>query len=449
MPILPEEQWKKNQIAVILSATIIYAGFTFVMPFLPFFVSSLGIKGREVAIYSGITLSVAPLLAALLGPFWGKMADRFGMKIMFERVLLAISIHWFLMIFVSNIYALLALRIMLGLFSGFNAMSIMLITHGCPKDRVGRAIGTLQSCQILSLGIGPFIGGIFYDLIGFRSALGISATICYLSFFIVLLLYKDINQESLDDNRTAASDGRSKNHSFGEESHRQPGLNSDYDPQKSLKFMEVLRIPGILSIILLLFLANLVMRSFSTITPLYVEILSEIKQNLGFISGIIVSFSAFSEAISALVLVKLLSKVSPKKLIILALTFGALFTLPMSLVVSPIQFLLLRVCAGLFTGGLLALGFTTGGALLPEKSRGLSYAILSSAALLGGSFGPMMSGFIAAIHIRLTFLFCAGIYLVLILKTLAGIKRERALMAKEALKREEAPKDKPYIPLPR
>ncbi len=293
------------------------------MPFLPFFVSSLGIKGRAVAIYSGIALSVSPLLAALLGPFWGKMADRFGMKIMFKRVVLAITIHWFLMIFVSNIYTLLALRIMLGLFSGFNAMSIMLITHGCPRDRVGQAIGTLQSFQIISLGVGPFIGGIFYDLIGFRAALAISTTICFISLFIVIFLYKDIKKEGPYENRTEPPDGHFSNLSVEDKNHEESLLNSDYDSHRPLKFIEVVKIPGILSIILLLFLANLVMRSFSTITPLYVEILSEIKENLGFISGIIVSFSAFSEALSAFVLVKMLSKVSPKKLIIFVLLLGA------------------------------------------------------------------------------------------------------------------------------
>jgi MFS family permease len=86
---------------------------------------------------------------------------------------------------------------------------------------------------------------------------------------------------------------------------------------------------------------------------------------------------------------------------------------------------------------------------LPEKNRGLSYAILSSAALLGGAIGPMMSGFIAAIHIRLTFLFCAGIYLILMLQTISGIKRERIQLTKEVLEKEELPEEKPYIPLPR
>lgn len=416
------------------------------MPFLPFFVSSLGIKGRAVAIWSGLTLSAAPLLAALLGPFWGKMADKYGMKIMFERVILAIVIHWFLMIFVSNIYTLLALRILLGLFSGFNAMSIALITHGCPKEKIGQAIGILQSFQIISLGVGPFIGGIFYDLIGFRAALAISSTICFISFFIVIFLYKDIRQEDLSEHKTAAAnDSLTKDNDQSEGTACEPA----YPSERPLRFTEVIKIPGIFSIILLLFLANLVTRSFATITPLYVEMLSEIKENLGFISGIIVSFSSFAEAISALVLAKLLSKVSPKKLIIFALSCGVFLILPMSLITSPLQFLLLRVFYGFFTGGLLVLGYTTGGAILPERSRGLSYAILSSAALLGGALGPMTSGFIAAINIRITFLFCAAIFLILILETLAGIKKERALLAKEALERKEVPKEKPYIPLPR
>ncbi len=447
--IIPKEQWKKNQIAVILSATIIYAGFTFVMPFLPFFVSSLGIKGRAIAIWSGITLSAAPLVAAMLGPFWGKMADKYGMKIMFERILLAITIHWFSMIFVGNIYTLLGLRILLGLFSGFNAMSIALITHGCPKEKIGQAIGTLQSFQIISLGVGPFIGGILYDSIGFRAALAITSTICFLSFIIVIFLYKDIKQDHLKEHMSTKTKNTLKK-TYDQKEKPEGMINeSIHSSERHVKFMEVVKIQGVFSIIFLLFLANLVTRSFSTITPLYVDTLTEIKRNLGFISGIIVSFSSFSEAISAFVLPRLLSKVSPKKLIIFALSSGALLVLPMSFVTSPFQFLLLRVFSGFFTGGLLALGYTTAGAILPEKNRGLSYAILSSAALLGGAIGPMMSGFIAAIHIRITFFVCAGIYIILILETLAGIKREKALFKKEALEKERLPKEKPYIPLPR
>ncbi len=428
----PHEQWKRNQIAIILAASIIFTSFTFVMPFLPFFVSSLGIKGKAVAVWSGIVLSISPFLAAILGPFWGRAADRYGMKIMLTRVLIAMTVHWFLMIFVWNVYSLLALRTLLGLFSGFNAMSIALITHGCPKEKIGRSIGTLQFFQILSVGVGPFVGGILYDSIGLRFTFGITSTFCFISLALIILLYKDIPFTSASDSVTESDVSASAS----------PTHN------KHLSFTEILRLPGIFSLMILLFFANLVSRSFSTITPLFVEILSTTKQNLGFISGIIVSFSSFAEAISAFVFGHLAARILPRKLIVLSLTGGAIAILPMAFVQSEYQFLILRILSGLLSGGTLTLAFTTGEALLPSQSRVASYAILSSTALLGGALGPLLSGIIAATDIRVTFPVAAALYLFLIWNTMAGIRKERIVKAQE-IESEKMAETKPYIPLPR
>lgn len=464
----PEEQWKRNQIAVILAASIVFMGFTFVMPFLPYFVASLGIKGGAVAVWSGILLSVAPLLAALLGPFWGRMADKYGMKLMVGRVLMAMTIHWFLMLFVWDVYSLLALRILLGIFSGFSAMSMALITHGCPKEKIGRSIGMLQSFQILSVGVGPFIGGVLYDLIGLRATFGITSFFCFLSFALIVLFYKDIKSEALYDHRTPAYPAASASSAA---SAAVAASLSPVDPaaavalaaskgcagsdatadlkDNKLTSMEIVAIPGVFSLIILLFFANLVSRSFSTVTPLFVEMLSKSRENLGFLSGIIVSFASFAEAASAFVLGHLASKILPKKLVIFALAGGALAVFPMAFVRSEYQFLLLRILAGFLTGGLLTLGFTTGGGIFPERSRATSYAILSSSALLGGAIGPLVSGLIAAAHIRITFFVGAAIYLLLILEAVAGIKREEAMKARERAARKKITEEKPYIPLPR
>lgn len=428
----PQEQWKKNQIAIILAASIIFTSFTFVMPFLPFFVSSLGIKGRAVAVWSGVLLSISPFLAAILGPFWGRAADKYGMKIMVSRVVIAMAIHWFLMIFVWNVYSLLALRTLLGLFSGFNAMSIALITHGCPKDKISRSIGTLQFFQILSVGVGPFIGGILYDSVGLRFTFGITSSFCFISLALIILLYKDIPFTSVSDIVTESIDSSPSSSAF----------------RRELSFSEILRLPGIFSLMVLLFFANLVTRSFSTITPLFVEMLSTTKQNLGFISGIIVSFSSFAEAISAFIFGHLAARVLPRKLIVFSLTGGAIAILPMAFVQSEYQFLILRILTGLLSGGTLTLAFTTGEALLPSQNRVASYAILSSTALLGGALGPLLSGVIAATDIRVTFPVAAALYLFLIWNTLAGIRKERMVKAQEIASEGIAEK-KPYIPLPR
>ena len=130
-------------------------GFTLVMPFLPYFVADLGVRGAEVEVWSGIALFTAPFLAALMGPVWGRMTDRYGMKIMVQRIVLAMTLHWTLMYFVSSLAHLLVLRVMLGVFSGFGTISVALVTHGVPKDRVGSVVGTLQSVQILSAAAGP------------------------------------------------------------------------------------------------------------------------------------------------------------------------------------------------------------------------------------------------------------------------------------------------------
>src|SRR5262249_35765945 len=106
---LPPEPWRRNQIAVNVAAAMIFLGFTLVTPFMPFFVRSLGVEeDARVALWSGILLSVSPLLASILGPLWGRLADAVGMKAMVQRVLFTIAVHWGLMFFTRNVWQVLA-----------------------------------------------------------------------------------------------------------------------------------------------------------------------------------------------------------------------------------------------------------------------------------------------------------------------------------------------------
>src|SRR6266566_2719247 len=104
-------QWRKNQIAVTISGAFLAFGYTLVMSFLPIYVRQLGIESTgSVAFWSGMILGASPLMASLMGPLWGSLGDRRGMKLIATRATAVNSVCWFLMGFTQNVWQLLLLR---------------------------------------------------------------------------------------------------------------------------------------------------------------------------------------------------------------------------------------------------------------------------------------------------------------------------------------------------
>ena len=71
--------WRRNLFAVTAVSFIGFTGFTLVMPFLPLFIRQLGVSDvGEIALWAGVSSGVTPAVNALVSPFWGRLADRFG-----------------------------------------------------------------------------------------------------------------------------------------------------------------------------------------------------------------------------------------------------------------------------------------------------------------------------------------------------------------------------------
>ena len=93
--LFPAVQWQRNQLAVTVSASLIFVGFTLVMPFLPLYIQMLGVPTQaQLALWAGVVFGVSPLLASIVGPMWGRMADRYGLKIMAVRISLVLFLIW-------------------------------------------------------------------------------------------------------------------------------------------------------------------------------------------------------------------------------------------------------------------------------------------------------------------------------------------------------------------
>src|SRR5579875_2574411 len=78
------EQWQKNLWILWFGALVTSASFSMVVPFLPLFLPQLGVH-RHAEFWSGAIYSVTFLTGALVSPYWGSLADKYGRKPMILR----------------------------------------------------------------------------------------------------------------------------------------------------------------------------------------------------------------------------------------------------------------------------------------------------------------------------------------------------------------------------
>ncbi|MBI1748098.1 MAG: MFS transporter [Acidobacteria bacterium] len=393
---LPAAILARNQLSIYLSAGLIFGGFTVVMPFLPLYVKQLGISDvAEIALWSGLLFSVTPMLAAALGPFWGKLGDRFGLKVMAQRVTISMVVSWALFGFAANVYHLLALRILLGLFGGFNAVALALLTQGCTGAQIGSVIGRLQTVQITSTALGPLVGGFLADHVGIRQTCLVTAALCLISLLSIVFWYRE-PPSRVDRPKTRV---RADN---------QETLQPAYSTLSLLKW------PNFAVVALLLLSIQFLDRTLGPIIPLYVTALGTAEASIAKTAGLIVSVGALASALSALLIGDRLNKASPKRLLIITLFCGALISVPLAFVRTSNEFLVLRGLLGLFVGGSITIAYAIGALNIPAGGRGASFGLFSSAGLLGGSLGPIIAGLLTRYSFRTVFLVNAAMYLALI-----------------------------------
>ena len=421
---LPRETWKRNQLAVNIAAAMIFLGFTLVTPFLPFYIESIGVHGEaRIALWSGFLLTVSPFLAALLGPFWGRLADHLGMKVMVQRVLFTIAVHWGLMFFTRTVWHVLALRIMLGLFSGFGTMSVALVTHGCPRERIGHAVGTLQATQIMSTAIGPFVGGLLAAGIGIRNTYLVTCTLCTLAFLFVLLLYRDIPASEAGESPVVVTQAGPVSEGWRAILPRR--LRGARAAKPS--FAAILRLPLLLPLLPLLFLVNMVDRALFLIVPLCVAAPGMHIRSLEATTGVVMSGGAFAASASAYVFGRIAGRrAHATRLLLVSLLAGAALIIAMALAHDVVGFTAARILLGLAVGGAPTLAYTIAGDHIPDTVRASTYALLSSTAMLGASLGPTMTGVLSAASLRAPLWAGGATYLLLAAQTVALDRRRRS-----------------------
>jgi DHA1 family multidrug resistance protein-like MFS transporter len=386
---------RRNRLVTVAMVFAVFTGFAFVLPFLPLYVRELGVVEPEAAaLWAGVLIGVSPLLAGFLAPVWGRLADRHGHKGVALVALVAYVTLLALCAGVTNVGQLLALRVGLGLFGGLGPLGLAMAAAQAPREDTGRAVGLVQAAQILSAAIGPFAGGVLADAIGMRRTFLVAAAVCALTLLLVLTVYRETGRTG------------------------QRGRESEAG-----SFRGIVALPGLVTLLVVLFGVNFIGRSFTPILPLHLQELGVPTARLASATGILISVYSVAAAASATILGRVSRSRSPRRLLLLTLLGGAPVVASMALVPSYRAFLVLAVVGGLVGGGTLTLCYTIGGLMVPGEVRTTAFGFFSGAALFGGAISPTVAGLVAHASLRGIYWVDATLYLALAV-VLARMHRE-------------------------
>jgi MFS family permease len=371
-----------NLFAVAAATFIGFAGFTLVMPFLPLYLRQLGVADDSaVALWAGLSLGATPAITAVLAPVWGRVADRFGRKIMIARSLASFVVIMSAMAYVTAAWQVLALRVVQGLFAGYGPLALTMAAESAAPGRMARAIGTVQTAQRLGPAIGPVVGGVLAEVVGLRRAFLVSASFYAVGLLLVFALYREPSRLA-----RAASDAPSN------------------AGTQRVTFRSVLAFENLLLLMVVIFGLQVVDRSFGPILPLYVGQLGVAPSRLPLVSGVLFSLTAVSGAAGNQACAWLLKRHSARAVIAGASVAGALASLVFVLVPNAGGLAVASVVFGLGLGTAMTAAYTAAGAVIPAEVRGTGFGFLTTGSLVGLAVSPVTSGVLGAVSIRAVFL---------------------------------------------
>jgi DHA1 family multidrug resistance protein-like MFS transporter len=404
----PLEPWQRNQYVVVVAVALAFCAFELTQPFVPLYIRELGVSDlSEAAFWSGIVAGVAPLCAAVMGPFWGSLADRYGRKPMVLRALVFIGVLQIASAFAPNVYWLLATRVLMGLSAGFTSMAMALAIAVSPRDRMASAIGLVQAAQIAPAAVGPLIGGVLSDWIGLRASFITTGMLLIVPVILLSMLVQE-SFEPVSRSRASEKSGRAGQSAWA-----------------------LLLIPGFAVALAILFTARFTERALQPILPLFLVELQTPTALLATITGLVVAAGALAATCSSVVYGRRARPDNTRTLLMIALFGGAVVSVLLIFSSDWVHVVVLRVLLGLLAGGTISLAYTMGARLAPAERSGLTLSVLASCGMLGGATAPILAGVLSQVNLRAVFLATAVAYLVALLLAAGPLLRRTRSVAPE------------------
>jgi len=363
-----ELPWKRTFFFAFAAQFLSIVGISFATPFLPFFVSDLGVTDpSRQAFWAGIVMASGGLTFALFAPVWGAMADKFGRKSMVCRAMLGAAVSVFLMSFARSVPQMILFRILQGMFSGTLAASIALVASVTPLRRSGFALGMMQAAVFVGNAFGPLIGGMMADNFGYRNSFRIGALLTFLGGVLVLLGTRE---------RFTRPDPKMIIPNSG--------------------FRAIFLLPGFLIGVVILFSVRLGNSIANPSFPLIVrDILGGAVDNLNSITGMIIAAAAIAAACASAVLGYAGDQFGRKRILVGCCSVACVASVWHYYAGSIPTLMVARTLFGFSVAGMLPAANSLIHEVVDPRSIGKAYGLATSISMLGSAVGPTIGGTLA------------------------------------------------------
>ena len=179
---------------------VVFSIFSFVIAFITSAVNiALPSMGKELAmevvLMGWVNNAMILAVAAVLLPA-GRIADIYGRKKIFSYGILLFAVSSFFCAMANSGILIIIFRVLQGISAGMTiGTSVAILTSVFPIEERGRALGVSVASVYLGLSIGPFLGGVLTQYLGWRSIFFLSTG---LGVFVIALVFWKLRGEWAD-----------------------------------------------------------------------------------------------------------------------------------------------------------------------------------------------------------------------------------------------------------
>lgn len=355
--------WERNLVVLWIGVFFCSTAYSISIPFLPIFLNTeLGVE-NHLETWSGFAFGITFLASALISPYWGSLADKYGRKPMLIRSGFSLAALYLINYFVHDPYLFLVIRVFQGLLAGFVPAAIALVATNTPENKTGYALGIMSTAGATGSIIGPLIGGVVSHYYGNRNAFLFSSAVVLISALIATFFAKEQNF-----NPTAA-----RSH-VGD------------DLKHAIANRPFFTLLG------MVFITTFSVMILEPLITVYVLKMGVSKSSASLSSGIIFSAVGIATVIMAPQWGKWGRRIGYRKVLFIGLIGGGIGNLLQFFVTNYIGFGILRFGYGLF----FAAVFPSINAMIVQATeadfRGRAFSLNQSAAQLATMAGPIIGG---------------------------------------------------------